>query len=61
MATGQWKGGGQIFTCHDVKGYLKNIEPDPDYVPEDTGENLDSFCEDQCILVLLRQRRYRAF
>ena len=43
MATGQWKGGGQIFTCHDVKGYLKNIEPDPDYVPEDTGENLDSF------------------
>ncbi len=43
MATGQWKGDGQIFTCHDVKGYLKNIEPDPDYVPEDTGENLDSF------------------
>ena len=32
MATGQWKGDGQIFTCHDVKGYLKNIEPDPNYV-----------------------------
>lgn len=43
MATGQWKGDGQIYTCHDVKGYLKNIEPDPNYVPEDTGENLDSF------------------
>ena len=43
MTTGQWKKDGQIFTCHDVKGYLKNIEPDPDYVPEDTGENLDSF------------------
>ena len=43
MATGQWKDEGQIFTCHDVKGYLKNIEPDPNYVPEDTGENLDSF------------------
>ena len=43
MATGQWKGDGQIFTCHDVKGYLKNIEPDPNYVPEDTGEDLDSF------------------
>ncbi len=38
MATGQWKGDGQIFTCHDVKGYLKNIEPDPNYVPEDTGK-----------------------
>lgn len=43
MATGQWKGDGQIFTCHDVKGYLKNIEPDPNYVPEDTGEDMDSF------------------
>ena len=43
MTTGQWKKDGQIFTCHDVKGYLKNIEPDPGYVPEDTGEDLDSF------------------
>lgn len=42
MATGEWKDGGQIFTLHDTKGYLKNIETDLDYVPEKTGENLDS-------------------
>ncbi len=42
MKTGEWKKDGQIFTCHDVKGYLKDIQIDFDYVPEDTGENLDS-------------------
>lgn len=42
MKTGEWKADGQIYTCHDKKGYLKKIEMDPDYIPEDTGENLDS-------------------
>lgn len=42
MDTGEWKEEGQIFTLHDTKGYLKNIETDLDYVPESTGENLDS-------------------
>ena len=42
MITGEWKQEGQIFTFHDTKGYLKKIETDLDYVPESTGENLDS-------------------
>ena len=42
MAQGQWEADGQIYTCHDVKGYLKNIQTDLDYVPDDMGENLDS-------------------
>lgn len=42
MATGELKQEGQIFTCHDTKGYLKDIQTDPDYVPDDMGENLDS-------------------
>ncbi len=42
MATGELKQEGQIYTCHDTKGYLKDIHIDLDYVPESTGENLDS-------------------
>lgn len=42
MTTGQWESQGQIYTCHDVKGYLKNIQIDLDYVPDNKGENLDS-------------------
>ena len=42
MNQGKWQKEGQIYTCHDVKGYLKNIETDLDYVPDDKGENLDS-------------------
>lgn len=42
MVTGEWKQEGQIFTLHDTKGYLKDIKTDMDYVPENTGENLDS-------------------
>ena len=42
MITGEWKQEGQIFTFHDTKGYLKKIGTDLDYVPESTGENLDS-------------------
>lgn len=42
MTTGKWKNEGQIFNLHDTKGYLKSIETDLDYVPEKTGENLDS-------------------
>ena len=42
MKTGQFKREGQIFTCHDEKGYLKDIQRDWDSVPEDTGEDLES-------------------
>lgn len=42
MHQGEWQEEGQIYTCHDVKGYLKNIQTDLDYVPDDKGENLDS-------------------
>ena len=42
MITGEWKQEGQIFTFHDTMGYLKKIGTDLDYVPESTGENLDS-------------------
>ena len=41
LRQGEWKEDGQIFTCSD-KGYLKDIQPDPDYVPEETGEDLDN-------------------
>lgn len=41
LKQGEWKEDGQIFTCGD-KGYLKDIQPDPDYVPEETGEDLDN-------------------
>lgn len=42
MATGEIKQGGQVFTCHDTKGYLKDIQTDLSYKPQDTGENLNS-------------------
>lgn len=42
MNQGEWQEKGQIYTCHDVKGYLKNIQTDLDYIPDDMGENLDS-------------------
>ena len=42
MNQGKWQKEGQIYTCHDAKGYLKNIETDLDYIPDDMGENLDS-------------------
>lgn len=42
MNTGEWEDEGQIFDLDETKGYLKSIETDLDYVPEKTGENLDS-------------------
>lgn len=42
MNQGEWQEEGQIYTCHKEKGYLKNIQTDLDYVPDDMGENLDS-------------------
>lgn len=42
MVTGQWEQEGQKFTCHDTKGYLKDIQADLNYVPKSTGEDLDS-------------------
>ena len=42
MRTGEWKNEGQIYTLHDTKGYLKEIQTDLNYVPADTGEDLDS-------------------
>lgn len=42
LTIGKWKNEGQIFNLDETKGYLKSIETDLDYVPEKTGENLDS-------------------
>ena len=42
MMTGQWEHEGQMYTFHDTKGYLKDIQVDLSYVPDNTGENLDS-------------------
>ncbi len=41
LKTGEWKEEGQIFTASG-EGYLTDMNQDPDYVPEDTGENLDN-------------------
>lgn len=41
MTTGEWSDEGQIFTFSD-KGYLKDIQADLSWKPEQTGENLDS-------------------
>lgn len=38
--TGQWEHEGQMYTFHDTKGYLKDIQVDLSYVPDNTGENL---------------------
>ena len=54
MATGELKQEGQTYTCHDTKGYLKNIQIDPDYVPESTGENLDSLVRTNAFWCYLR-------
>ncbi len=45
MTTGQWESQGQIYTCHDTKGYLKNIHVNLDYIPERKGENLNSLVQ----------------
>lgn len=42
MRTGEWSSEGQIYTLHKTKGYLQEIRTDLNYVPEDTGEDLDS-------------------
>lgn len=42
MMTGQWEHEGQMYTFHDTKGYLKDIQVDLSYVPDNMGENLDS-------------------
>lgn len=55
MDTGEWKEEGQIFTLHDTKGYLKNIETDLDYVPESTGENLDSLVRTNAFWCYLKE------
>ena len=55
MVTGQLKQDGQIYTLHDTKGYLKNIEGDLDYVPESTGENLDSLVRTNAFWCFLKE------
>ena len=55
MVTGQLKQDGQIYTLHDTKGYLKNIEVDLDYVPESTGENLDSLVRTNAFWCFLKE------
>lgn len=55
LATGEWKKEGQIFTCDDTKGYLKDIQVDWSYVPEDTGENLDSLVRTNAFWCFLDQ------
>lgn len=42
MRTGEWSSEGQIYTLHETKGYLQEIQTDLNYVPEDTGEDLNS-------------------
>ena len=42
MRTGEWSSEGQIYTLHETKGYLQEIQTDLNYMPEDTGEDLDS-------------------
>ena len=54
MTTGKFKEDGQIYTCHDTKGYLKDIQIDPDYVPENTGENLDSLVRNNAFWCYLK-------
>ncbi len=41
MAAGEWSREGQKFICSE-KGYLKDIQADLSWQPENTGENLDS-------------------
>ena len=55
MVTGQLRQDGQIYTLHDTKGYLKNIEVDLDYVPESTGENLDSLVRTNAFWCFLKE------
>ena len=55
MITGQLRQDGQIYTLHDTKGYLKNIEVDLDYVPESTGENLDSLVRTNAFWCFLKE------
>lgn len=54
MATGVLKQEGQTYTCHDTKGYLKDIQIDLDYKPESTGENLDSLVRTNAFWCYLR-------
>lgn len=42
MVTGELKQKGQIFTFHQTKGYLQDIQKDWNYLPESIGENLES-------------------
>lgn len=55
MATGEFKQEGQIFTLHDTKGYLKDIEVDLDYVPDNGGENLDSLVRTNAFWCYLKE------
>lgn len=55
LATGEWKREGQVFTCDDTKGYLKDIQVDWGYVPEATGENLDSLVRTNAFWCFLQQ------
>ena len=55
MVTGEFKQEGQIFTLHDTKGYLKDIEVDLDYVPDNGGENLDSLVRTNAFWCYLKE------
>ncbi len=55
MVTGELKQEGQIYTFHDTKGYLKNIQKDWNYVPASTGENLDSLVKTNAFWCFLQE------
>lgn len=56
MVTGELKQEGQIFTLHDTKGYLQNIQRDWNFVPESTGENLDSLVKTNAFWCFLQEQ-----
>lgn len=56
MLTGEMKQEGQIFTLHNTKGYLKEIQKDWDFVPEPTEENLNSMVKTNAFWCFLQEQ-----
>lgn len=55
MVTGELKQDGQIFKLHDTKGYLKDIQKDWNYVPQTTGDNLESIVKTNAFWYFLKE------
>lgn len=56
MVTGELKEAGQIFTLHETKGYLQDIQKDWDYVSESAGETMDSLVRTNAFLCYLQEQ-----